>query len=348
MLNDARILIIRLGGMGDVIFTLPAVCALREAFPRARLSYLTDRAFVPLLEGFGEFETVRGLDRAACKALNLRVLLGGTAGLLLHVKQARYRLVLDFQSFGETAWLTWLSRAPDRWGSVYRPGRSWAYTRPVRRNPALHPVDYNLQLLREAGGLTPASHPGRFTVPESALCQARDMYQSHQLDPQRQTILFHPFTSTPQKNWPLEHYLAVARMARQSGLQVLFGGGPADAATLEPARLAGYAVTAGAPLMVSGALASLATLVVGGDTGLPHLALAMGRRVLIIMGSIGAGACYPYGHPEWTVVPPEGSPVSAVPADAVWRACSGALADMSGQAPGAGQYSTELHPEFTL
>lgn len=333
MLAGARILLIRLGGLGDVIFTLPAVQAVRAAFPGAKLTFLTYREFVPLLEGFGDLEHVLSVDRAGYKALKPSVLVGETMLLLSHLARSRYELAIDFQGFGETAWMTWWSGAPERWGSVYRPGRSWAYTKPVTRNPALHPIDYNLGLLREAGGLEPAAGEHGFALPEHALRQAEQWFSDHHLNLQQPTLLLHPFTSSPQKNWPLELYLAMARRGQASGLQILFGGGPADRAALEPARAAGFQVAAGASLAVSAGLARLSTLVLGGDSGLPHLAAAMGKRVVMIMRSVQPGACHPFGHRDWAVVPDAGSPVSAVSIGAVWGVCAAALAELGIQLP---------------
>jgi ADP-heptose:LPS heptosyltransferase len=325
MLADGRILLIRLGSFGDLVFTLPAVHTVRMAFPQARITFLTYREYAPLLQGFGELETVLTLDRAGYKQLNPKVLLGDTPILLTRLLWRDFTLAVDFQGFGETAWLTWWSRAPQRWGSVYRPSRGWAYTRAVPRNTTLHPVDYNLDLLRQAGGLAPIASSRRFQVPDTAMDQARRWFDEHDLNPERPTLLLHPFSSSPHKNWPLDRYLAAAQRGRQSGLQILFSGGPAERAALEPARQAGFAVAAGAPLLVSAALAQLSTLVLGVDTGFLHLAVAMGKRVIMMMGSVQPGACYPFGHPEWALLPADGAPVASVPVGVVWQACVQAL-----------------------
>ena len=88
------------------------------------------------------------------------------------------------------------------------------------------------------------------------------------LDAARPTLFIQPFTSSPQKNWPLENYLALARHWRSRGLQIIFGGGPADRAALEPARAEGFCISAGPPLLVSAGLAKLSSFMLGGDSGL--------------------------------------------------------------------------------
>ena len=111
-------------------------------------------------------------------------------------------------------------------------------------------------------------------------------------------------------------------------MQVLFGGGPADQAALEPARQAGFPASAGAPLLVTAGLMKLSTLILGGDTGLLHLAVAMDKRVVMIMDSTGPGSAYPFQHPDWAVTPANGQSVAAITTDAVNEACGRAFAEL--------------------
>lgn len=209
---------------------------------------------------------------------------------------------MDFQGFGETAWLARITGAPQRWGSVYGAGRRWAYTRGLVRDEKIHPADWNLQLLDRCG-VAGRGIRNEFSLPADALAAARDFFSENSLDPVRPTLLIQPWTSTPQKNWPLENFLVVARHWRGLGVQVIFAGGPADHSRLEPARAEKFCVAAGPPLLVSAGLAQLAALTLGGDTGLGHLAVAQGRRVVMLMRHDRPGACVPFQHPDWAIVP---------------------------------------------
>ena len=117
------------------------------------------------------------------------------------------------------------------------------------------------------------------------------------------TLVIQPFTSSAQKNWPLDNFLAVARHWRDLGVQVIFVGGPADQVRLEPARAETFCVAAGPPLLVSAGLVQLAALTLGGDTGLGHLAVAQGCRVVMLMMHNQPGACVPFQHPDWALTP---------------------------------------------
>jgi ADP-heptose:LPS heptosyltransferase len=331
MVANKNILLIRLKSIGDVLFTLPAVHRVRENFPGAKITFLTSKENAPLLEGFREVDEVITLDRARFQGGNPKAILSETFSLLRRLRGGKFSLVVDFQGYGETAWLAWLSGAPQRWGSVYGPGRRWAYTRGVTRNDRMHHVERYLSLLEQCG-LRRGEIRNEFVLPDGALNEARRFFAEHNLDIAKPTLFIQPFTSSPQKNWPLDRQLAVARHWQQRGLQILFGGGPAERAALEPVHQAGFPVSAGVPLLVTGGLMKLSSLILGGDTGALHLAVAMGKRVAMIQNSIAAGSPYPYQHPDWAVIATNGRDVSSIETGAVIEACARAFSERAGNA----------------
>jgi len=321
-----NILLIRLRSIGDVLFTLPAVHAVRENFPDAKLHFLVSREYAPLVRGFAEIDAVIPVDRKIYSAGNIAAAGASTLGLLHALRQPGFSRVIDFQGYGETAFLSWWTGAPERWGTVYQTPRSWAYTHGVPRVGTQHPAEAGLGLLRDCGLLIGAIR-NDYLLPEDALKEARDFFTVNQLDSAKPTLFIQPFTSRPHKNWPLEKYLGVARLWRSQGLQVIFGGGPADRPVLESARVEGFPISAGAPLLVTGGLIKLSTLVVGGDTGLLHLAVAMGKRVVMLMRSnrLGQTTTTPFQHPDWTVVASPDCLISSLEIGAVFRATTRAL-----------------------
>lgn len=318
----AEILVTRLKSIGDVIFTLPAVNALREHFPNSKITFLTSKENGPLIEGFAEVDDIMTVDRAAFHKGHVTSIAREALSLWRTLMRKKFSVAIDLQGYGETALLTWLTRAPERWGSVYRNARGLAYSRGVTRDPALHPVDWNLFLLKQCG-VEAKSVRNEFVLPESALNEARAVFRRLKLDTERPTLFFQPFTSTARKNWPLESYLALANHWREQGVQVLFGGGPNDRSALEPVERAGFAVSAGTPILASAGLTKLSTLVVGGDTGLLHIAVALKKRVVCLAP---ASRTYPFQHADWKISPPEGSDMSGIAVPAVIDACKQALA----------------------
>ncbi len=323
---EPNILLMRLKSMGDVVFTLPAVHLVRESFPQARITFLVSAENAPLLEGFREVNETIVVNRARYRSGNPLHILTETFTLLRRLRQGRFSLAVDFQGYGETAWLARLSGAPERWAGVHSTPRHWAYTRGFRCNYQMHPVEWHLSLLQQCG-LRPGTVRNEFVLPDKALDEARRFFAASQLSLDCPTLFIQPFTSTPSKNWPLNRYCAVARHWRERGRQVLFGGGPTDRAALEPARQSGYPISAGAPLLVSAGLAKLCALTLAADTGLLHLATALGKRTAALIQSTVPGSKYPFQHPEWAITPPSGAETSNLGVEAVIAACERALAE---------------------
>ena len=326
-----RILLIRLRSIGDVILTLPAVHAVRKNFPNAKITFLTSKENITLLQGFGDVDEVISLDRAALRTGNPAKLIPEIFGLLRRLRAGKFSLVVDFQGYGETALLARLTGAPQRWGGVYSSGREWAYTRARPRAENLHPAAGYLQLLQECG-LQIGPVQNRFQLPPAALAAAQQFLDEQKINAGRPILFLQPFTSSSHKDWPLENFLAVARHFRAQGVAVVFGGGPADRHRLEPVQAEGFPVSAGVPLLVTGGLMQLAALTVGGDTGALHLAVAEGRRVLMLMHRLIPGCPVPFQNPDWILAPPGAGKITGISVAAVIAACSGTFNEPAGNA----------------
>ena len=106
-----RILLVRLRQIGDVVFTTPAVRALRERFPGAHIAYVVEPAAAPVLALSPHLDNV-------IVAPTRRGLFGLLADLMLgrKIRAAAYDIALDFHGGPRASLLTWLSRAPIRIG----------------------------------------------------------------------------------------------------------------------------------------------------------------------------------------------------------------------------------------
>ncbi len=332
MMTAPSILIIRLKSIGDVVLTLPAAALVRENFPEHRILFLTATENAPLLRGFAMVDEVLLLDRQAFRQGRWLAGVRNILQLVGRCRRAGLSHVLDFQGYGETAILSWVTGAAERWGLINRASRRWAFTKPIARNYGIHLADSNLALGLEAGlRATPVRN--EFRLPEAELETARSFFQREKLEPGRPTLFIQPFTSSPPKNWPLERYLALAREWRSRGRQVIFGGGPAEAGLLTGARQEGFVVSAGASLLVTAGLMQLCRVTVGGVTGLLHLAVAMGRRVVMVSGYAAQEMGCPYQHRDWMIGPLAG-PIEAIELGTVVAACEAALVETGGAGRG--------------
>jgi ADP-heptose:LPS heptosyltransferase len=316
--DPARILFIRWKSIGDVVQTLPAWNTLRAAFPKAFMAYMTSAENEGLLNLFPGVDAVLAFERRALFLLERGrgKLSAGWRTIWRSSLGGGFDLVLDMQGYGETALLTFLTRARQRWGVVYKPARSYAYTAPVARNKRGHLADIYLEVLHRNG--IKGQEPNRLRIPQPALQSARQRLAELGVgDPGRPLLCLQPLTTTPKKNWPLERYAQLARHAEQRGFGVFVSGGPKDREQLQQSPLSAWPIACGQDLSTSCGLVSLADIVVGGDTGLLHAAHAAGSRILMIMRSHTVDRSGPYQRPEWAVAEAQ---LADLPAGRVVRA----------------------------
>jgi ADP-heptose:LPS heptosyltransferase len=328
-----NILLIRLKSIGDVVLTLPAVHAVRENFPAARITFLTSRENSELLRGFRGVDQTIVLDRKKLRSGNPLKTVGEFSRLIYQLRAGKFSLVLDFQGYGETAWLARLTGAARRGSSFHHPRRQWAYTLPRAGDEKFHAADAHLELLRRAG-LRVGAIRNEFNLPPDALAGARAFFSANRLDPAKPTLFIQALTSGAHKNWPVENFLEIARHWRQRGIQIIFGGGPADRTVLKPAADEQFCVAAGVPLLVTGGLAQLSSLVLGGDTGVLHLAVAEGKRVIMLMHQAIPGSPIPFQHLEWVIAAPAPEAIALIPIGRVNEAVASALNSPAGNVSG--------------
>ena len=102
----------------------------------------------------------------------------------------------------------------------------------------------------------------------------------------------------------------------------IVGGGLAGLTLGIGLRQAGIPVSAGVSLLVSAGLMKHSTLIIGGYTGLLHLAVAMDKRVVMLNFP---GNAHPFQHPDWAVTQTNGQPLDTITPDAVNEACNRAF-----------------------
>jgi heptosyltransferase III len=198
-----NILFIQLKRAGDLILTTPAISALHEKFPDARISLVVSRACTELLPG------ISCIDHG---------LVANRAHAWFRVARDRADYCIDFTRNDRSAFLTRLSRAKLRIASE-RPKqkstmRSRAYNRfvvaPVRQ---LHTIDYHLRLL-EPLGITPPAPPIQLAIPENAQINANRLRTAHQIA--KEYIVFHPGSARTEKLWQARRWAQTIEHATQN------------------------------------------------------------------------------------------------------------------------------------
>jgi ADP-heptose:LPS heptosyltransferase len=282
-----RVLVIRLGAIGDVVRTRFAVDALRARFPRAELDWLVEDRVAAALDGAVGLRVVR-VRRAELRARRPLRALRALVALARELRARRYDLAIDFHGVLKSGLLAWLSRAPDRVGYAppFAREASWIFlTRRVRLDaPHVSRFERNAALVDALGGEALATSP-RVELPSDAVLAAEGVPGGF--------VAMHPGTSasTRYKRWELARFAALARSLRDAlGLETLVTAGP-DRAEREAAE-AVVAASSGAARLAPAtptlahllALYGRARVFVGNDSGPMHVASLAGLPVVAIFG----------------------------------------------------------------
>lgn len=277
----SSILLVRLSALGDCIHAVPVAWALREAFPAARIGWAIQPGPRQLL---GEHPAI---DRF--HLITRRGPLRARLAALAELRDSRYQVAIDLQGLAKSALVTRASGAPRRIGWARGDSRelSWlALTEPVAVEPAIrHVVDRNLALLRPLGIDRP---PVRFELPLEPPARARihAWLAERDLAPRRFVVL-NPGTTWVTKTWPTPSWIALARGLVASGASIVVSWGTAAerAVASEIAVASGCQLAPPTSLPELSALLAAARLVVAGDTGPLHLAVAHGIATVGLYGA---------------------------------------------------------------
>ena len=262
-------LILRPGAIGDAIVTLPVIQNLRDHFPAARIELVVGGAAAGLLRGRCAADQVSSFDEARWAALfapdafAAREMLQGFRHTLFYVADgapaARLRAAL-----GERL-IVWP---------------------PLPPADAPAPIGQHLQGALASLAIAPtAAFPAITLTPEDQEF-ARRYWRAHDLAEQA-VIALHPGSGSAQKNWPASRYAELAALLQNDGARLLIVAGPADDAPLKALRerLSGELLTSeGLSLPQVAALLAGCRCLVGNDSGIAHLAAAMGVPTLTIFG----------------------------------------------------------------
>jgi ADP-heptose:LPS heptosyltransferase len=330
-----RILVVRFKAIGDVMFTQPAVAALRSAYPEAQVSFLTSALTAPLVRALPEVDKVLVLDRSRVGWNRPAQSVSTIFGLWRNLRQGSFDLAVDLHGIGESAWSLAATRAPQRWGwsvgkehcrcytrheSVQgRPGVVWLEGTKERHE--LHPADWHQEFL-ERCGIPLVRTRTALSLPAEAKSRADQFWRNQGWEPDQPVVFFQPFSSSGPKDWPVELQVQAARHWVARGFRAVFGGTHSEAGRLGLVREAGLAMAAGLDLLSMTALMTRCALSLGSDTGLIHLAHAAGARVLDLRRFKNA---FPHWHPERAITAPGSGTVREIPFDQVLTAMSLAL-----------------------
>jgi lipopolysaccharide heptosyltransferase I len=285
-----RILIIKLGSLGDVVHTLPAVAALKKSCPQAQIDWLVERKCGILLKSNPLIHEVIEVDTQHWrKSLLSFEVLGQLKSSLARLRANHYDVALDFQGLWKSAAFGYFSGAKRLLGfdkeALREPGCRILYNSRISpRVEATHVIAIYNELVR---GLGVETNGLRFDLNTS---EEDDAYVSSQLFSRQvgDFVILNPGGGWVTKNWDPENYAALhLRLRQTTRLQPVLTWGPGEENLIEhifQICQEDPPVTFSTTIPQFIALVRRAKLFVGGDTGPMHLAVACGTPVVGIFG----------------------------------------------------------------
>ncbi len=304
--SKKRVLIVRIGAMGDVLHAMPAVMALRAAHPDWELGWVVEPRWLPLLRANESKQRGSGMplvDRVYLAATRdwkrrpfSRETLGQIRSLTRDLREGRFDLCVDMQGSIRSAVIGRLAGARKFAGPAAPREREarWIYGERVAMT-ARHVIEQGCELLGAATG--ERLSPAKVALPVDAATERECNALLERISAGRPFVLIAPSAGWGAKEWPPERYGLVARGLAEAGLGVLVNAGSAeDVRARQVVEASG-----GRAVAVPGSMARLiaivrrASLVIAGDTGPLHLAAALERPVVAIFGPTDPARNGPYG-----------------------------------------------------
>ena len=302
-----RLLVVRLGAMGDILHALPAVTALRQMHPDWVIDWVVEPRWRALLSAQSVPDGVRGpgqpvvdkLHFAPTKQWRKTPLHPGTLHEIKDLRQALragcYDVALDLQGAVRSATIARLAGCRRRIGEETpreNAARVFFTERVITHGE--HVIDQDIELAAAVAGDDLTHVQPILPVDPAAEAWADAMLPKSKSQP---AVLINPGAGWGAKRWPVERYAEVAQALTRRGLRVVVNAGPGEEPLSEAIvqQTGGDATAFTCTLDQLIALTRRVRLAIAGDTGPLHLACALGKPVVGIYGPTDPSRNGPYG-----------------------------------------------------
>lgn len=297
----SRILLIKPSSLGDVVHALPVLHGLRVRFPEAIINWLVSTSCAPLIADHPDLDDVLLFDRRRLGRLGRS--LSATSSFfefLRDLRSRQYDLVIDLQGLFRSGFLAWASRARVRMGFAdAREAASLFYTHRLAPGPTnQHAIEKNY---RVAGVLGFADVPIKTSLALAGADRAAavDLLRNAGLSDETPFVAVVPGARWETKLWPAERFAeSIDAINEGEGVPCVLLGGP-DEATRNEAIGKECRNT---PIDLSGrtnvrelaAILERAAVVLTQDSAAAHLAVALGRPLVCLVGPTNPKRTGPY------------------------------------------------------
>jgi heptosyltransferase I len=275
---ERRFVVVRLGSLGDIVHTFPAVAGLRESFPTAEIVWLTHPRWVDLVACSGLATEIWPVDSR--DLTSVRQVVGKIRG-------RKWDAAIDYQGLWKSAFLPFFGGARRRIGfssaTIREFGVPVLYTESVECKTT-HIADQNGELSVRAGATNPVGQVN-LRVADADATRVREDLTKEGLD---RYVVLSPGGGWRAKCWPTERFGALCQEIRKEiGIPCVVNYGPGEEDLVAQVQAASGNAR---PVAYDGEMGTLSALlrdaqcIVGGDTGPLHLAVALGTPAVALFG----------------------------------------------------------------
>lgn len=297
-MTEPRFLVVRLGSLGDIVHTFPAVAGLRDSFPACEIVWLTHPRWSSLIACSGLASEVWTVDSRDLKDVRAAI---------ARIRRSPWDSAIDYQGLWKSASLAFLAGVQTRIGFSSKTIREFGvpilYTDRVKCRAA-HIADQNGELTLATGASKPL---GNFTlqIPTDAVSRVQSLLHRENIE---HFVALTPGGGWRSKCWPADRFGALCQLLNNAlGMRCVINYGPGEES------LAAEVLAASGnsnPLLYDGELGELMALlkhakcIVGGDTGPLHLAVALGTPPVALFGPTDPARNGPYPPQDVTLRSP--------------------------------------------
>ena len=288
--NPQNILVIDFGQLGDVVLSLPALKAIREKFPNAKITIAVGKSCATLIDLANVDDDKIVVDRVKLRDSARIWSIFQIGKLIKDIRNRKFDFIIDLHSLPETNIMAFLSGAEKRLLSQ-RESRSLDFLgsfslRPPKEDKSKHATDRYLDVLKPLG-IKNAERIAKLNPPAKDLEFVAKLWQKHKIENSLTVGLF-PGAGHASRRWSLERFAQLADfLARNEQVRIAVFLGPEEKSlTTQVKQLFPKDTIVFDNLTLTQLIAAQThlSLFVSNDTGPMHLAAAVGTSVVLLMG----------------------------------------------------------------
>lgn len=284
--NVQRVLVVRLRSIGDTVLATPSLIALRRFLPGAQIDILLEDWVTPLLDGFDAVDNVVTVGPGSRTR----------ASVMRRLRRERYDVVFNLHGGTTSTFFTAATGAKHKIGWAeyqysFLYNHLYSSSADFWKRPVTHSAEQQLALLGFAGVPVDDRPKSRLAVSAEALASASEKVRSRSglgLEELGPFALIHPAAAFATKEWQADKFARTAGYLAGKGIKAVAVAARNERAVLERVRSASHVPVEtfdNFSLPELTALASRAAVFVGNDSGIAHIAAAVGTPTVVIFGS---------------------------------------------------------------